>query len=232
MDPTPHIAVVDDQKDIRELVSRYLGEHGYRVSAVESAASCRRLLERSAPDVLVFDITMQGEDGLAMCRDLRATTQPGIIFLTALAADTDRIIGLEMGGDDYLTKPLNPRDLLARIKAVLRRSRSLPVQRRGLQSEKVRFDDKVLDVASTTSRRLTPGSTHDSYFGAQSHGLAVRCLRLKTPFLVASQGSLPAAGQPLPSASCRKIGINSRSLTVVVIEHAAKTLSSTDLSTR
>ena len=147
MDLIPHIAVVDDHKDIRELVSRYLGDHGYRVSAVESAAACRRLLERSAPDVLVLDIMMPGEDGLALCRDLRATSQLPIIFLTAVAEDTDRIIGLEMGADDYLTKPFNPRELLARIKAVLRRSRSLPAHRRGLQGDKVRFDDKVLDVS-------------------------------------------------------------------------------------
>lgn len=146
MDPAPHIVVVDDHKDIRELLSRYLSEHGYRVSAVESAAACRRLLERSAPDVLVLDIMMPGEDGLALCRDLRATTQLPIIFLTAVAEDTDRIIGLEMGADDYLTKPFNPRELLARIKAVLRRARSLPAQRRGLPGEKVRFADQVLDA--------------------------------------------------------------------------------------
>jgi two-component system OmpR family response regulator len=145
MDPSPHIVVVDDHKDIRELVSRYLGEHGYRVTAVESAAACRRLLERSAPDVLVLDIMMPGEDGLALCRDLRATMQVPIIFLTAVAEDTDRIIGLEMGADDYLTKPFNPRELLARIKAVLRRARSLPA-RPGIRSERVRFDDQVLDV--------------------------------------------------------------------------------------
>lgn len=146
MDPTPHIVVVDDHRDIRELMSRYLGEHGYRVTAVESAAACRRLLERSAPDVLVLDIMMPGEDGLALCRDLRATSQLPIIFLTAVAEDTDRIIGLEMGADDYLTKPFNPRELLARIKAVLRRSRSLPAQRGSHLSERTRFDDNVLDT--------------------------------------------------------------------------------------
>lgn len=153
MDPTPHIAVVDDHKDIRELVSRYLTQHGYRVSAAESAAACRRLLERSAPDLLVLDIMMPGEDGLALCRDLRATTQLPIIFLTAAAEDTDRIVGLEMGADDYLTKPFNPRELLARIKAVLRRSRSLPAQRGAMPGEKVRFDGRVLDV----SRREVTG---------------------------------------------------------------------------
>jgi two-component system OmpR family response regulator len=147
MEPTPHIAVVDDHQEIRELVSRYLGEHGYRVSAVESAAACRRLLERSAPDLIVLDVMMPGEDGLALCRDLRATTRLPIIFLTAVAEDTDRIIGLEMGADDSLTKPFNPRELLARVKAVLRRAQSLPAQRGVIRGEKVRFDGKVLDVS-------------------------------------------------------------------------------------
>lgn len=147
MEPTPHIAVVDDHQEIRELVGRYLIQHGYRVSAVENASACRRLLERSAPDLLVLDVMMPGEDGLSLCRHLRATTQLPIIFLTAAAEDTERIIGLEMGADDYLTKPFNPRELLARIKAVLRRARGLPPRHGALHGEKVRFDDKVLDVA-------------------------------------------------------------------------------------
>lgn len=146
MEPTPHIAVVDDHKDIRELVSRYLGQHGYRVSAVESAAACRRLLERSAPDLVVLDIMMPGEDGLTLCRELRATTRLPVIFLTAVAEATDRIIGLEMGADDYLTKPFNPRELLARVRAVLRRSQSLPAQRATLLGDKVHFDGKTLDI--------------------------------------------------------------------------------------
>ncbi|HEY5892934.1 MAG TPA: response regulator [Chthoniobacterales bacterium] len=153
MSPSPHIAVVDDNREIRELLARYLGQHGYRVSAAESAGAFRRLMENSAPDLLVLDIMMPGEDGLALCRDLRATTQIPIIFLTALAEETDRIIGLEMGSDDYLTKPFNPRELVARIKAVLRRTHSLPVQRGAVQAEKIRFEDKILDV----SRREVTG---------------------------------------------------------------------------
>jgi two-component system OmpR family response regulator len=147
MTSSPHIAVVDDHLDIRELLTRYLGEHGYRVSAAESAAAFRRQLEGSAPDLLVLDVMMPGEDGLALCRDLR-TTRPSlpIIFLTAVAEDMDRIIGLEMGGDDYLTKPFNPRELLARIKAVLRRTHSLPAQRAAPAAKRMEFDGKVLDV--------------------------------------------------------------------------------------
>lgn len=154
MGSTPHIVVVDDHKDIRELVTRYLGEHGYRVSAAESSRAFLKLLETSAPDLLVLDIMMPGGDGLALCRELRAMNrQVPIIFLTAMAEDTDRIVGLEMGADDYLTKPFNPRELLARIKAVLRRAQSLPASRAPQQARRIRFDDKVLD----TGRREVSG---------------------------------------------------------------------------
>ena len=140
MEPAPHIALVDDHRDIRDLVSRYLSQHGYRVSVAENGAALRRLLERSAPDLVVLDIMMPGEDGISVCRHLRSTTNLPIIFLTAMAEETERIIGLEIGADDYLTKPFNPRELLARIKAVLRRVNSLPPQRDKLKAKAIRFD--------------------------------------------------------------------------------------------
>ena len=146
MSSSLHIAVIDDHKDIRELLVRYLGEHGYRVSAAESAAVFRRQLETSAPDLLVLDIMMPGDDGLTLCRELRAKSQIPIIFLTAMADDTDRVVGLEIGADDYLTKPFNPRELLARIKAVMRRTQSLPPTRAVARAEKIHFNDKVLDA--------------------------------------------------------------------------------------
>ena len=145
MDPAPHIALVDDHRDIRDLVSRYLSQHGYRVSVAENGAALRRLLERSAPDLVVLDIMMPGEDGISVCR-LRSTTNLPIIFLTAMAEETERIIGLEIGADDYLTKPFNPRELLARIKAVLRRVNSLPPQRDKLKAKAIRFDRWHLNV--------------------------------------------------------------------------------------
>jgi two-component system, OmpR family, response regulator len=141
-----HVAVIDDHRDIRELLVRYLGERGYRVSAAENAAVFRRQLENSAPDLLVLDIMMPGDDGLALCRELRAKSQIPIIFLTAMVEETDRIVGLEMGADDYLTKPFNPRELLARIKAVMRRTQSLPPTPKAVEAEKIHFEDKVLDV--------------------------------------------------------------------------------------
>ncbi len=140
MEPTPHVAVVDDHRDIRELVGRYLTQNGYRVSVAESAAAFRRMHERSALDLVVLDIMMPGEDGLQLCRHLRATTDLPIILLTAVTEDTDRIIGLEMGADDYLTKPFDPRELLARIRAVLRRANSLPPRQRRRPADAVRFD--------------------------------------------------------------------------------------------
>lgn len=146
MEGQPHIAVVDDHRDIRELVSRYLGEHGYRVSQADSASALKRLLQASAPDLIVLDIMMPGEDGLSVCRNLRATSEVPIILLTAVTDETDRIIGLEMGADDYVTKPFNPRELLARIKSVLRRANSLPVNRNAPRSKLLKFDRWTLDV--------------------------------------------------------------------------------------
>ena len=146
MDPVPHIAIVDDHRDIRDLVGKYLDRHGYRTSLAENAASCRRLVERNAIDLVVLDVMMPGEDGLSLCRYLRESTSLPVIMLTAMAEETDRIVGLELGADDYLTKPFNPRELLARIKAVLRRVQSLPPQRGQIKAKEVRFDRWSLNV--------------------------------------------------------------------------------------
>lgn len=148
MEHVPHIAVVDDHRDIRDLVGRYLQQQGYRVSTAENGVALRRLIERGAPDLVVLDIMMPGEDGLTLCRELRGGTGAGvpIIFLTARADETDRVIGLELGADDYLVKPFSSRELLARIKAVLRRSNSLPLQRASRQSGTMRFDRWVLNL--------------------------------------------------------------------------------------
>ncbi|WP_371346007.1 response regulator [Ancylobacter sp. IITR112] len=146
MDAVPHIAIVDDHRDIRDLVGKYLHRHGYRTSLAENAAAFRRLMERNAFDLVVLDVMMPGEDGLSLCRYLRESTQLPIIMLTAMAEETDRIVGLELGADDYLSKPFNPRELLARIKAVLRRVQSLPPQRGQLKAKELRFDRWALNV--------------------------------------------------------------------------------------
>jgi len=146
MTDEPHIIVVDDHRDIREPVGKYLSQHGYRVSLADSGPALRKILERGAPDLLILDIMMPGEDGLAVCRQLRTSSQLPVIFLTAMADDTDRIIGLELGADDYVVKPFNARELLARVRAVLRRATSLPQQRGTLRAETIRFDQWLLDL--------------------------------------------------------------------------------------
>jgi two-component system OmpR family response regulator len=144
---TAHILIVDDHRDIRDLLARYLTKHGFRVSTAESAAAARRLLDKGAIELVVLDIMMPGEDGLSLCRELRATSELPVILLTAMAEETDRVIGLEIGADDYVTKPFNPRELLARIKAVLRRTNSLPRQRHAIDAEHIRFDRWTLQMA-------------------------------------------------------------------------------------
>jgi two-component system OmpR family response regulator len=145
MDSTPHILVVDDHQDIRDLVAKYLTKNGYRVSVADGGAAMKKLLASSVIDLVVLDLMMPGEDGLTLCRDLRAQNNLPVIMLTAMAEDTDRVIGLEMGADDYLTKPFNPRELLARIKAVLRRANSLPQQRGVLSGDRLAFDRWIID---------------------------------------------------------------------------------------
>lgn len=146
MDGTPHILVVDDHGDIRDLLARYLDQNGFRVTTAADAAEARRVLKTAAIDLVVLDIMMPGEDGLSLCRHLRESTSTPIILLTAMAGETDRVVGLEIGADDYVIKPFNPRELLARIKAVLRRAHSLPPGRDVPASGRVRFDRWTLDL--------------------------------------------------------------------------------------
>lgn len=146
---TPHILLVDDHRDIRETLTRYLEKHGMRVTAAEDAVSARRRLRASAVDLIVLDVMMPGEDGLSLFRQLRETMDTPVIFLTAIGEPMDRIVGLEMGADDYITKPFEPRELVARVRAVLRRSHSLPVaagRRRGDET-RLSFDNWMLDLA-------------------------------------------------------------------------------------
>ena len=143
----PHLLVVDDHREIRDSLDDYLRLHGYRVSTAANAAAARAVLGQSAIDLVVLDIMMPGEDGLALCRYLHETAAIPVILLTALAEDTDRVVGMEIGADDYLTKPFNPRELLARIKAVLRRTHALPPQRQSLPADRLHFDRWQLDAS-------------------------------------------------------------------------------------
>ncbi|EPX87532.1 Response regulator [Rubellimicrobium thermophilum DSM 16684] len=122
MNPLPHqVLIVDDARDIREPLGQYLRRQGLRTLLAASAAEARRCVETANPALVVLDVMMPGEDGLSLCRWLVARGGPPVILLTAMAGETDRIVGLELGADDYVVKPFNPRELLARIRAVLRR---------------------------------------------------------------------------------------------------------------
>ncbi|MCU0809560.1 MAG: response regulator [Thiobacillaceae bacterium] len=148
------IYVTDDDPGIRELVAEYLGTQGYAVETAEDAVALDRLLEKRLPSLLVLDWMMPGEDGLSVARRLRA--QPGfppIIMLSARGEDIDRIIGLEVGADDYLPKPFNPRELLARIRAVLRRGTAVADTPDRESARRVRFGPYLVDLDARTLSR-------------------------------------------------------------------------------
>jgi two-component system OmpR family response regulator len=121
-----HILIVDDDAELRDLLGDYLGKNGFHITGVADGHGMWAALEQGPVDLIILDIMLPGDDGLVLCRNLRARSELPVIMLTARGDDTDRIVGLEMGADDYLPKPFNPRELLARIKGVLRRARSLP----------------------------------------------------------------------------------------------------------
>ena len=116
-----HVLIVDDEKRIREVVEYALQKDGYRVSSVADGQDALFAVERDRPDLVVLDVMLPGLDGLSVCRKIRALHQTPILFLSARADEVDRIVGLELGGDDYLVKPFSPRELVARVRAVLRR---------------------------------------------------------------------------------------------------------------
>ncbi len=126
MDTVDHILIVDDDTEIRNLLSQYLDKNGYKTSVAADGKAMWNVLSRGKVDLIVLDLMLPGDDGLTLCRKLRSDADTPVIMLTARGEETDRIVGLEMGADDYLAKPFNPRELLARIKSVLRRTRSLP----------------------------------------------------------------------------------------------------------
>ena len=146
MNDAPHILIVDDDREIRDLLSRFLKKHGYRVSTAEDGRAMQQQIEQGRFDLLVLDLMLPGEDGLSLCRRLRAESQVPVIMLTALGEETDRIVGLEMGADDYLAKPFNPRELLARIKAVMRRTGRAPRPSEAAPATQLRFEGWCLDV--------------------------------------------------------------------------------------
>lgn len=151
MEASPHVLIVDDDREIRSLLAEYLADHGLRVRAVEDGAGMRRAIEAGRVDLIVLDLNLPREDGLTLCRDLRAHSRVPVIMLTARGAPVDRIVGLEMGADDYVAKPFEPRELLARIRSVLRRTEALPPNLEPPAARALNFGGWSLDL---TARHL------------------------------------------------------------------------------
>jgi len=147
----PHLLIVDDDKELCSLLSKFLSRHGYRVSVAHNGSEMASILEASRVNLVILDLMLPGEDGLVLCRRLRTTSTLPIIMLTAISDETDRIIGLEMGADDYLAKVPNPRELLARVRAVLRRAGPPEARASADQKRILEFAGWRLDV---THRQL------------------------------------------------------------------------------
>lgn len=152
---TPKILIVDDDPRLRDLLRRYLGENGFNVLVSENGEAMKRLWVREHFDVLILDLMMPGEDGLAILKRLRAEKDmTPVIMLTARGEDVDRILGLELGADDYLGKPFNPREMLARIHAVLRRRpRQDAPGAPSMENEVVKFGDFELDLGTRVLKK-------------------------------------------------------------------------------
>jgi two-component system phosphate regulon response regulator OmpR len=162
-----HILVVDDDPALCELLSDYLGESGYAVATAGDGKAMRRALARGMPDAIVLDLMLPGEDGLALARELRSRSEVPILMLSARGEEIDRVVGLEVGADDYLAKPFSPRELLARLRALLRRARPSAA---GTPAGTLAFGPFVLDTAA---RRLLRDGAEVRLTGAEFELLRV-----------------------------------------------------------
>lgn len=174
MENADHILIVDDDRGIRELLASYLEKNGMQTSVAANGREMRAALERRMPDLIVLDLMLPGEDGLVLCRELRSSKYRSVpvLMLTARNEEADRILGLEMGADDYLPKPFAVRELLARIRAVLRRARMLPANMQVTESSQVLgFGDWRLDTSAR--HLLDPEGTMVALSGAEYRLLRV-----------------------------------------------------------
>ena len=171
MDNPTHILVVDDDREIRTLLADYLDSNGFRTFTAGSGVEMHKLLDSARIDLVVLDLTLPGEDGLTLCRTLRATSSLPVIMLTARGEPLDRILGLEMGADDYLAKPFEPRELFARIRSVLRRTNALPPNMVSNETQVMQFDGWRLDLMAR--HLLQPDGTVVALSGAEFRMLKV-----------------------------------------------------------
>lgn len=173
MSQTPHIIVVDDEAPAREMVGDYLRMHGFNVTLCDGGASLRKTIADALPDLVVLDLNMPEEDGLSIVRDLKARSNVPVIMLTATASAIDRVVGLELGADDYLAKPCELRELMARIRSVLRRSQpkvdnSAPATTANSSRNLVKFGTKWLDI---DAQLLRDDDGHEHTLTASEYGL-------------------------------------------------------------
>lgn len=147
--PAPRVLIVDDDPDLCDLLSEYLAANGLTVAAAGDGAAMRQAMARQMPDVVVLDLMLPGEDGLSLARELRARSEVGILMLSARGEEMDRVIGLEVGADDYVAKPFSPRELLARVRALLRRTRAATTAATPVAiPERYCFGPFALDIAA------------------------------------------------------------------------------------
>jgi two-component system OmpR family response regulator len=177
-----HILVVDDDPNIRQLLQDYLRSMGYGATAVESGVQMKQVINTSPVDLVVLDLMLEGEDGLDITRELRRTHAVPIIILSARGGLLDRILGLEMGADDYLPKPFDPRELVAKIKVVLRRTRSVPGERLTDSSTFAAHAARSPEPSAFTRVSAGPGVRQGTHAARPLH----RCLH--QPSAPASQG--------------------------------------------
>lgn len=173
--PVTHVLLIEDDREIAALVSRYLRAHGLRVTTAIDAHEMNRHLIDSRVDILVLDVMLPGEDGLSICRKLRNSSNIPIIIVSARGDEADRVVGLELGADDYLPKPFGPRELLARIRAIMRRSQSQVDTGQSRRSKSYRF--LGWSVEPVKRSLINPDGDHVTLTGAEFELLCVFCER-------------------------------------------------------
>jgi two-component system OmpR family response regulator len=184
MESSQHILVVDDDPDIRLLLADYLRKNGFRVTTVPDGPAMRKILARETIDLLVLDVMLPGEDGLSLCRWVRSESNHPVIMLTARGDAVDRIIGLEMGADDYLPKPFNPRELVVRIKSVLRRIDRKLSNATHHDVQQYRFGSWLLD---TVSRNLSDANGVVVPLGGAEYRVLMKLLSSRNKVLSRAQ---------------------------------------------
>lgn len=166
----PRLLVVDDDIDIRDLLGKFLSQHGFDVILASGGEEMFAQLKQHTIDAIILDLMMPGDDGLSLCKKIRANSDVPIIMLTAVGEEIDRIIGLEMGADDYLPKPFNPRELLARIKAVLRRKNtnsSFSAEETAFNQQHVIYQFKGWQLVQTSRELFSPDNIEISISGGE-----------------------------------------------------------------